>query len=152
MSKQKLNSPEQITIDDLVASTGQNILPEIPDGDSCNVTVQLKGILIESIRASEKSREEIAKIMTARLSKGQTISKAQIDSWTRSDGERHIPLEYIYAFEVACNTSAITEYLCKLHGGMFIDQRSSEVLKLGQLQILKTQLLIKEQELQKGLI
>lgn len=152
MSKQKRNSSGKISVDDLLASTNQNILPEIPVGDSWNVTAQLKSILIESIRATEKSREEIAEIMTASLPNGQTISKAQIDSWTRSDGERHIPLEYIYAFEMACNTSAVTEYFCKLHGGIFIDQQSSLVMKLGQLQVLKTQLTIKEQELKQGLM
>ena len=76
MSKQKSNSSEKISVDDLIASTNQNILPEIPVGDSCNVTAQLKGILIESIRAAEKSREEIAEIMTASLPNGQPISKA----------------------------------------------------------------------------
>jgi len=152
MSKQKRDNSEKVTVDDLIDSTSLSILPEIPIGNSCNVTTQLKGILIDSIRASEKSRDEIAEIMTARLSNVQSISKAQIDSWTRSDGERHIPLEYIYAFEVACNSSAITEYFCKLHGGMFIDQQSSEVMKLGELQILKAQLTIKEQELKQGLM
>jgi hypothetical protein len=151
MSKQKLNNAGQITIEDFIASFSRSILPEVPVEGSYDVLAQLKYLLSYSIKAAQKSRDEVADIMTEGLPKGQTITKAQIDGWTRSDSERHIPMEYIYAFEMSCSTSAITEYLCKLHGGKFIDRRSSDVLDLGQLQVLKTRMNMKEKELHRGL-
>ena len=143
--------PRQMTIDDYIADLQKDTLPSTPVNGSCNVDLQLRGAINEVIRESKISRDEIAGLMTASLDDGKTITKAQIDSWTRADSDRHIPLEYIHSFEIACNSTAITEYLCKLHDGKFIDGRSHDVMDLGHLQILKAQLAAKERELKRGL-
>jgi hypothetical protein len=140
-----------MTIDDYIAELAADTLPEAPANGSCDVRPQLCGVINEVIRESKKGRDEIADLMSDSLGTDQTITKAQIDSWTRADSDRHIPLEYIHAFEVACKSTAITEYLCKLHDGKFIDRRSHDVMDLGQLQVLKAQLAAKERELKRGL-
>ncbi len=140
-----------MTIDDYIADVQKDNFPSAPVNGSCNVDLQLRGVINEVIRESRKNRDQIGELMTASLDNGKTITKVQIDSWTRADSDRHIPLEYIHSFEVACNSTAITEYLCKLHDGKFIDRRSHDVMDLGQLQVLKAQLATKERELKRGL-
>jgi len=149
--KQKIDDPRQMTIDDYIAILAEDTLPEKPENGSCDVAPQLRGILNEVIRESGMSRDEIADLMTASLDNGKKITKAQIDSWTREDKDWHIPLEYMHALERTCESRAVTEYFCKLHGGKFIDRRSNDVLDLGQLQVLKAQLAVKERELKRGL-
>jgi hypothetical protein len=141
--------PVQMTIDDFISSLSQDTLPDTPVNGSCDVDAQLRGIINEAIRESKKSREQIAELMSTVLN--GKITKVQIDGWTRADSDRYIPLQHIHAFEIACGTVGITEYLCKLHGGKFIDQKSSDVMDLGQLQVFKAQLAVKERELKRGL-
>ena len=153
MSKKnkKVDHPDQMTIDDYIAGLSVNTLPEKPGNESCNVALQLRGIINEIIRESNKSRDEIAKQIKQAVGGRSAISKSVLDSWTCHEKGRHIPLELMFAFEQVCGSKAITEYLCKLHGGKFIDKRSSDVMDLGQLQVLKTQLAAKERELKRGL-
>ena len=151
MTRRTVNDPRQMTIDDYIADLAKDTLPAPPVNGSCNVDAQLRGVINEIIRESQLSRDAIAEQMTASLGEEQAISKAQIDSWTRNNSDRHIPLEFIFAFERACGSTAITEYLCKLHNGKFIDQRAHDVMDLGQLQVLKAQLAVKERELKRGL-
>ena len=151
MTRRAANDPRQMTIDDYIADLAKDTLPEKPQDDSCNVAPQLRGIINEMIRESKKSRDTIAEEIKKTIGGKIEISKSVIDSWTSEDKDRHIPLQYTFALEQACNSTAITEYFCKLHGGKLIDQRASDVMDLGQLQVLKAQLAVKERELKRGL-
>lgn len=143
--------PRQMTIDDYIAMITEDTLPEKPENGSCDVAPQLRGILNEVIRESQKSRDEIAELMTRALGLEKEITKSQIDGWTREDGDRYIPLEYMPAFEQICDSRAVTEYLCKFHGGRFIDKRRGKMMDLGQVLLLEDELAARKKQLKKGL-
>lgn len=140
---------EQLSFEDYLADLARDDLPSAPVDDSCDVRPQLRGILNEAIRESGLSRDAVAEEMSRLL--GEKISVDQINGWTRETDQRHVPAQYMYAFEVATNSRGITEYFCKLHGGKFINAQADEVLTLGQIQLYKAQLTVKERELKEKL-
>lgn len=153
MSKrQQKIDPRQMSLEDLIAQAGnQNPAPERQAG-GCDVRAQLAGLMNEAIRESGKSRDEIADAMNTLLGLAtKQITSDQINTWTRTTAPRYIPLEYIYAFERATDTCSITEYLCKLHGGRFVDRHDDAILSLGQIQYLKNDLIVRERQIKRRL-
>ncbi len=142
--------PRQVTIEDYIAQLAADTLPEPPAPGTADILPQLRGLLNEMIRESGRSRAQIAEAMNTLLN-CRSITVHQINSWTSDANGRHIPLEYIHAMERACGARLVTEYLCKLHGGRYIDRQANDVLDLGQLQVLKIQLAVRERELKREL-
>jgi len=101
----------QLTIDDYIAELAKDVLPVAPQADSSDVSIQLRGVINEVIRESKLSRDEIADPLSDNLIEGQKISKAQMDSWTRADSDRHIPIKFMFAFERACSSTALKRAL-----------------------------------------
>lgn len=150
MSNRRENLDRQMGLEDIAADFAADYQePEILEDGACDIRPQLRGIMNEIIRESKRSREEIADEMT-RLVLAK-ISVAQINSWTREARPRYIPLEYIFAFEKATGSMGITEYLCKLHQGKFIDKRDGDILDLGFLQIRRQKLAAQAREIKKKL-
>lgn len=147
--RKKIDDPRQMSFEDYLAELSHDDLPATPAIGSCDIRPQLSGIINEAIRESKLSRDAIAEEMGRLL--GDPISSDQINSWTRDADPRHIPAQYMYALEVATGTRAITEYFCKLHAGKFINAHADEVLSLGQIQLFKAQLAVKEKELKERL-
>ncbi len=148
-SKRFAVAKEQMSFEDYLADLAQDDLPATPSHGSCDIRPQLRGILNEAIRESGMSRDEVAEEMSRLV--GEKISVDQINGWTRETDQRHVPAQYMYAFEVATKSRAITEYFCKLHHGKFINAQADEVLTLGQIQLYKAQLTVKEKELKEKL-
>jgi len=95
----------------------------------------LKAALRIAIKNSSMSRHQIAGEMSHLA--GVTITKEQIDSWTREsdDGGRHIPAEYLPAF---CKTTQSTEplaVLCRTAGAFVLpgpEALRSEIQRLDE--------------------
>lgn len=79
------------------------------------------------------------------------VSVAQINGWTRDAKPRHIPTQYIFAFELACGSTAVTEFMCKQHHGTFITRDQLPVLELGRIEASKIQLSLKIKEIEQEL-
>jgi len=106
---------------------------------SQNISVEVRHLLSDILKQSPKSRYEIAARMSELL--GVKISKHQLDSWTADsrDGWR-FPLEYMTAFESACDTYEITEYIATQRGCSLNIGTETLTAKLGQLEVMRTEI------------
>jgi hypothetical protein len=114
LSMSKLRSGldnKQISIFELLRQLSTANRPSSNEGRCC-VIEGLRGALRDAIKASPLSRHQIAGEMSHLV--GQTITKEQLDSWTREDQRsepqslgttesgttirRHVPAEYLPAF------------------------------------------------------
>lgn len=101
---------------------------------------RLRSSLRSAIKSCPLSRHQIAGEMSHLL--GETVSKEQIDSWTRASDEingrpgRHIPAEFLPAFCAACGDTGVLEALCEI-SGLFVlpgqDALRSEIQKLDEM-------------------
>jgi len=103
---------------------------------SQNISIEIRHLLSDVLKKCPKSRYEIAARMSELL--GVEISKHQLDSWTADsrDGWR-FPLEYITAFEAACDTYEITEYIASQRGCSLNIGAETLTAKLGQLEMMR---------------
>jgi len=103
-----------------------------------NFDMQLRHILSQSLKQSPKSRYEIAAHMSELL--GEDVSKYQLDTWTAESKEGwRFPLAYLCAFESACETHAVTQFISKKRGCTLNIGDESLAAKLGQLEMLRAE-------------
>lgn len=99
---------------------------------SLNVGIEVRHLISQAIRECPSDRYQIAARMSRYL--GVDVTKFQIDSWTaESRPGWRFPLEYLPAFEAACETTLVTEYLAQRRGGRFMagsDVVLAEIAKL----------------------
>jgi len=99
-SRNNIDDKRQVTIFDLLKDLSRPE-PAATQG-SFQIIEKLKNALRDAIKGSPFSRHQIAGEMSHLL--GETITKEQIDSWTRESDEingrpgRHIPAEYLRRF------------------------------------------------------
>lgn len=82
---------------------------------SMNFSSELRHLISAELKRTSLSRYEVA----ARMSEfsGAEISKNQLDSWAAESREGwRFPLEYVPAFEAACETYALTRWLAAKRG------------------------------------
>lgn len=109
-SKRKIDK-NQLSIFDLLQNLSESQADPTIEG-TFRIIEQLQASLRAVIKACPLSRYEIAGEMSHLL--GQTVTKEQIDSWTRESDEmngrpgRHIPAEYLPAF---CHVTGSNEPL-----------------------------------------
>ena len=90
-------------------------MPTAPIPGALNFNLQLRRLLSDLLKSSPISRELIAGRMSELT--GEAITKHQLDSWTAESREGwRFPLEYLPAFEVACETHQVTTWLADLRG------------------------------------
>jgi len=106
---------------------------------SQNIGMEIRHLLSDILKQSPKSRYEIAARMSELL--GADISKHQLDSWTADsrDGWR-FPLEYLPAFETACDTHDLTHFIADARGCTLNIGEESLTAKLGQLELMRTEI------------
>jgi hypothetical protein len=111
-----------------------------PTPGGLSVTIELRHLLSEVIRQSPcQDRYEVAARMSRFL--GQTISKEQLDAFTAESRKAwRFPLEYLLAFEHACESTAITTWLAEIRGGRFYEGRDVALAELGRLQAARAEL------------
>ncbi len=96
----------------------------------------LRHLLADLLKASPRSRFEIAAHMSELL--GHEVSKHQLDSWTADSREGwRFPLEYLPAFEVACETHAMTAWLADLRGCKVLVGKEALDAEIGKLERIK---------------
>lgn len=105
----KIDTPYQTTIFDFLKSQKENsAAAQRRDEGRMACADRLRSTIRQAIRDSGFSRHQIAGQMSHLC--GETITKAQIDSWTRKSDAlnghptRYIPAEYLPAFCAATNT------------------------------------------------
>jgi len=99
-SRRKIDK-DQLSIFDLLRDLSESQAEPAFEG-KFKIIEQLRASMRSSIKACSLSRHQISGEMSHLL--GQTVTKEQIDSWTRESDEingrpgRHIPAEYLPAF------------------------------------------------------
>jgi len=117
--------------------------PINPTPSSLDHGKEIRHLLSAALKQTSKSRYEVCSRMSELI--GTDISVAMLNAWTAESREAwRFPLEYAPAFEVACETFCITEFLarkrgCKVYAGDEV--RQAEIGRLeSQMQELSTKL------------
>ncbi len=115
--KKPVNDARQLTLDELFEIPR----PPEPTPASLDTGKEVRHLLSEALKKTTKTRYEICSRMSELI--GNEISISMLNAWTAESREAwRFPLEYAAAFEVACETYCITEFLarkrgCKVYAG-----------------------------------
>lgn len=111
-------------------------VPRAPLPGALDVGLQVRHLISDLLKDCPRNRFEIAARMSELL--GHDITKHQLDSWTAESREGwRFPLEYLPAFEVACETTAITAWIADLRGGQVLMGKEVLNAEIGKLERLK---------------
>ena len=84
---------------------------------SLNFAIELRGLLSQALKDCPHSRWQVAARMSELL--GAEVTRYQLDAWTAESREPwRFPVEYLFAFEVACDTTVVTEWIVRHRGGL----------------------------------
>jgi len=146
----------QATIFDLIKEYAEQ---ERPTEGRARVIERLRASLRQAIKGSPLSRHQIAGEMSHLL--GETITKEQIDSWTRESDEmngrpaRHIPAEYLPAFCMVTRDNGPIEVMGEVAGAFVLPgaealraeiQKLDEQIKAAQARKRKRLMFLREME------
>lgn len=96
----------------------------------------IRHVLADLLKGSAHSREEVAQQMSDLT--GSPISKHQLDSWTADSREGwRFPLEYVPAFEVACETRQLTTWLADLRGCKVLVGKDALDAEIGRMERMR---------------
>ncbi len=98
-----------------------------------NISIEIRHLLADVLKACPRSRYQVAARMSEFL--GIEISKHQLDSWKADSRDSwRFPLEYLVAFEMACDTFEVTQYISAKRGcGLLVGEEILEARR-GRLQ------------------
>lgn len=103
---------------------------------SLNFNLPIRHVLSDILKSSPKSRSEVASQM-AELT-GDHISIHSINAWTAESRDVHrFPLEYLAAFEVASETTALTAWIASVRGGKVLMGKEALDAEIGKLERLR---------------
>lgn len=101
-----------------------------------NFGLAIRQLLSDLLKTSSRNRFEIAARMSELV--GQEVTKNQLDAWTAESREPwRFPLEYLPAFEVACETHQVTTWLADLRGCKVLVGKEALDAEIGKLERLK---------------
>jgi hypothetical protein len=110
--------------------------PHAPLPGALSFSLALRHLLSEALKSCPKSRAEIAALMSELA--GEAITKHQLDAWTAESREGwRFPLEYLPAFEVAVETTALTAWIARVRGGKVLMGKDALDAEIGKLERLK---------------
>jgi len=122
---------DSLTLDLFEVPVARTPLPGALD-----VGLQVRHLISDLLKVCPLKRFEIAARMSELL--GHEITKHQLDSWTAESLEGwRFPLEYLPAFEVACETHAITAWLADLRGCKVLVGKEALDAEIGKLERLR---------------
>lgn len=137
--KKPAHDPRQLTLDELFEIPR----PVEPTPASLDQGKEVRHLLSAALKQTNKSRYEVCAVMSELT--GHDISISMLNAWTAESREAwRFPLEYATAFEIACDTYCITEFMarkrgCKVYAGDEV--RQAEIGRLeSQMSELATRL------------
>jgi len=94
-------------------------------------------LIADILKSSTRSRFEIAARMVE-LTGDPVITKNSLDAWTAESREGwRFPLEFLPAFEVACETTALSAWIAGIRGGKMLMGKDTLDAEIGKLERLK---------------
>ena len=138
------NGTRQMSFDGMFAYPSP---PSLAAG-SLNVGPRLRALLSEMLKITPLTRYQVAARMSELL--GQDVTKHQLDSWTaESRNEWRFPFEYAPAFEAACETHDLTEFLAALRGSIVLVGEDALKAELGALEIAEAEIKTRKRKLKR---
>lgn len=134
MKKRQIDD-RQLTLDSLFE------MPKTPTAKpgSLDNNMELRHLLSEALKKTTKSRYEVAAKMSELL--GHEVTKNQLDAWTAESREGwRFPFECAAAFEVACETLCLTEFLANKRGCKVYVGEDIYKAELGKLEAMKDEI------------
>ncbi len=105
--------------------------PSVPG--AMNFNMQLRHLLSDVLKACPKSRADVAAQMSVLT--GDHITVHMLNAWTAESREGwRFALEYLPAFEVATETTAITAWIASLRGGKVLIGKEALDAEIGKLE------------------
>jgi len=133
---------EQLTLDFTVPAQ------PVAGRGGLNLSAGVREALNAAIKASGKSRDDIAAAMSASL--GTPITLYMLNAWTASSREDHkFPLQYVVAFEMATGSYALTELHNTRRGCRTLIGADALLADLGELEQLETDIRKRKQALKR---
>lgn len=109
--KRHPHDPRQLTLDELLEVPR----PVEPTPASMDTGKEIRHLLSAALKNTTKNRYEVCSRMSELI--GYEISISMLNAWTaESRSPWRFPLEYAPAFEVACETYCLTEFLSRKRG------------------------------------
>jgi len=118
------------------ALTGDLFAVPVPAADlpgEMDFSLAVRRLMSDAIKASPSNAAQIAARMSELI--GQNITEHQLHAWTAPSREAwRAPFEFIPAFEVAAETTALTAWLASVRGGRLMIGRDTLHAELGRLE------------------
>lgn len=122
--------------------------PSVPG--AMNFNMELRHLLSDVLKCCPKSRAEVAAQMSA-LS-GDHITIHMLNAWTAESREGwRFALEYLPAFEVATETTAVTAWIASLRGGKVLIGKEALDAEIGKLERLRDEATRKIKQLKQAM-
>lgn len=125
-------------------------IPEAPAQapGALNLSISIRSVLAEAIRASGRGRERIADEMSVLTD--HKITKTTLDAWAAESREPwRFPAAFIPAFEIAASTYAVSNFLAQVRGCRLLIGKESLNATLGQLEMQRDDAARKIRELKR---
>jgi hypothetical protein len=127
----------------------KNHIPVPPPG-SCDDDAVVRGLITDSIKRSNKSRDAIAEEMSQLT--GQKITLRMLNAYTAEAAERHrFPLSFARAFCVAVSDWLLLTFIAERAGFRLIDSRDAQVLEVGRAYLAQRKLSSRMSEMERQL-
>lgn len=99
-----------------------------------NFDLVLRNLISDILKTNTRSRIEIAARMVE-LTGDTKISHHSLNAWSAESREGwRFPLEFLPAFEVACETTALTAWIADVRGGVVLMGKEAMLAEIGKLE------------------
>ncbi|MBW7901222.1 MAG: hypothetical protein H3C26_07085 [Rhodocyclaceae bacterium] len=107
--------------------------PAVSLPGALDYSLAVRRLLVEAIKTSDLNASQVAARMAELV--GAPISEHQLHAWTAPSREGwRFPLEYLPAFEVAVETTALTAWLASVRGGKVLMGKEALDAEIGKLE------------------
>lgn len=111
-------------------------VPTAPLPGALDFSLAIRRLLSDAVKACPLNARDIASRMSELT--GQSITEHQIHAWTAPSRESwRFPLEYLAAFEAACETHVIGAWYADVRGGRLLIGRETLNAELGRLERMR---------------
>lgn len=111
-------------------------VPAAPLPGALNFSMALRHLLFEALKSCPLTRAEVAARMSELI--GETITAHQLNAWTAESREGwRFPLEYLPAFEVAVETTALTAWAAAVRGGKLLMGKEALDAEVGKMERIR---------------
>ena len=118
---------------------------------SLDFSLAIRRLLSDAVKSSPFNAAQIAQRMSETI--GTTITEHQLHAWMAPSREAwRFPLEYLPAFEAACETHTISAWLAEVRGGRLLVGREALNADIGRLERVRDEAARQLKDIKKFLV